>query len=205
MTKRIERSRIESGKVELPRKLGFLTADKVDFLSVTDRDGELSVEMPVAALSKLVKAKAELKALKGERKADAAGHVSALQAEREAHTETQAALAKAERRIKALTKKLEGATASSDSTAGAASKVGHGASLKAAKSAAAPGKAASQGNSKPVSSARSAGAPETDASVAVGSIAPAAPKKVSRKKAVAQAAEAVVAPEAPAEGPAALD
>jgi hypothetical protein len=33
MAKRIERSSIESGKVELPRKLGFLTADKVDFLS----------------------------------------------------------------------------------------------------------------------------------------------------------------------------
>ena len=180
-----------------------VTADKVDFLSVTDRDGELSVEMPVAALSKLVKAKAELKARKGERKADAAGHVSALQAERDAHTETQAALAKAERRIKALTKKLEGATASSDST-GAASKVGHGSSLKAAKTAAAPGKASGQGNPKPASSARSADAPEPDASVAVGSIAPSAPKKVSRKKAVAQAAEAVVAPEAPAEGPAAL-
>jgi hypothetical protein len=182
MTKKIERSRIESGKVELPRKLGFLTTEKVDFLSVTDRDGEFSVEMPVAALSKLVKAKGELKALKSERKSDAAGHASALGTEKDAHAETRAALAKAERRIKALTKRLEAGTSSDDSAT-------------AAKAAGGSGKAAGKGRG----AAADAGASST-----IESVAPAAPKKVSAKKAVAKAAEAVVAPEASTQGPAAL-
>jgi hypothetical protein len=188
MTKRIERSRIESGKVELPRKLGFLTANQVDFLSVTDRNGEFSVEMPVAALSKLVKAKSELKALKAEQKSAAAGHVSALQAEKDAHAETQVALAKAERRIKALTKRLEGASMSSEVAA----------VPQAMPAGEARGSTASQGAASAEAGTPSEGGP------LVNALAPAAPRKVSRKKVVAEAAEAVVAPAAAAEGPAAL-
>jgi len=204
MTKRIERNRIESGKIDLPRKLGFLTSDKVDFLSVTDRNGEFSVEMSVAALSKLVKAKGELKALKGEQKSAAAGHASALQAEKDAHAETQAALAKAERRIKALTKKLEGATPSKDAAAAGAAKATNGAVPKVAKTAAVPIKAAVKGQPRAAKSATAGAAPGNGTPSTIESIAPAAPKKVSSKKAVAKAAEAIVAPAAAAQGPAAL-
>jgi hypothetical protein len=195
MTKRIERSRIESGKVELPRKLGFLIADKVDFQSVTDRNGEFSVEMPVAALSKLIKAKGELKAFKGEQRSAAAGHASALQAEKNAHAETQAAVAKAERRIKALMKKLEGATPSNDAAAAAAARGASGAAPKAGNTAVAGRpKSAKSGTS---GAAAGNGTPST-------AIEPVAPKKVSSKKAVAKAAEAVVASAATPQGPAAL-
>ena len=204
MTKRIERNRIESGKIDLPRKLGFLTSDKVDFLSVTDRNGEFSVEMSVAALSKLVKAKGELKALKGEQKSAAAGHASALQAEKDAHAETQAALAKAERRIKALTKKLEGATPSNGAAAAGAARVANGAAPKVAKTAAVPIKTAGKGQPRSAKSATSGAAPGNGTPSTIESIAPAAPKKVSSKKAVAKAAEAIVAPAAAAQGPAAL-
>ena len=188
MTKRIERSRIESGKVELPRKLGFLTADKVDFLSVTDRNGELSVEMPVAALSRLVKAKSELKALKAEQKSAAAGHASALQAEKDAHAETRADLSKAERRIKALTKKLEGAPMSNE--------------VAKAPQTTASGKARGSTASKRAASAE-VEAPSDD-TPPISAVVPTAPKKVSPKKLVAKAAEDLVSPAAPGEGPAAL-
>jgi hypothetical protein len=110
MTKKIERSRVEAGKAELPKKVSFLTAEKVDYLFVFDRDGELSVEVPAAALAKLAKARGELKVLKGAQKQTDAAAVAALAAEKEAHAATQAALAKAERRIKALEKKLAAGT-----------------------------------------------------------------------------------------------
>ena len=202
MTKRIERSRIESGKVELPRKLGFLTAEKVDFLSVTDRNGEFSVEMPVAALSKLVKAKSELKALKGERKSVDAGHASALDAERDAHAETRAALAKAERRLKALTKKLELATPSNDEDERDAA-AATGSAPEAVKTANAPDRASGKGRTKSMKSPTGGGPEDTSPPSTTGSVAPAAPRKISRKTAVVQAAEAVVAPAAAPEGPAA--
>jgi hypothetical protein len=107
MTKKIERSRVEAGKAELPKKVSFLAAEKVDYLLVFDRNGELSVEVPAAALAKLAKARGELKALKGAQKQTDATAAAALAAEKEAHAATQAVLAKAERRIKSLEKKLE--------------------------------------------------------------------------------------------------
>lgn len=193
MAKRIERSRIESGKVELPRRLGFLTADRVDFLSVTDRDGEFSVEMAVAALSRLVKAKAELKALKGEQKLAAAGQATALQAEKQAHAETQAALAKAERRIKSLTKKLEEASMSD----GASS---------AARSVATPAKGAGKARLRASEAPKEAApdAPGGETAPALEASDPVAPKKVSRKSPVAEAVDTIVAPPAAPEGPGAL-
>lgn len=78
MAKKIDRSRIEAGKVELPKKLAFLTTDKIDYLAVHDRDGEFSVELPAAALAKLVKANSELKVLKGEMKTIGKMHADAL-------------------------------------------------------------------------------------------------------------------------------
>jgi hypothetical protein len=106
MAKRIDRARIESGKVALPRSLAFLTEQKVDFLSVTERDGEYTVELSVAALRRLVKAKADLKALKADQKQAGAEHASALAVERDAHTATQRDLASALRNIKKLTPKV---------------------------------------------------------------------------------------------------
>ena len=111
MTKKIERSRVEAGKAELPKKVSFLSTEKVDYLVVFDRDGELSVEVPAAALAKFVKARGELKALKGAQKQSDAAAATALATEKEAHQVTQAALAKAERRVKALEKKLEASAA----------------------------------------------------------------------------------------------
>jgi hypothetical protein len=107
MAKKIERSRVEAGKAELPRKLEFLSTEKVDYLLVLERDGDFSVEVPAGALAKLVKSRGELKAMKAAQKQALAAATSALAAEREAHQSTHAALAKAERRIKALEKKLE--------------------------------------------------------------------------------------------------
>ena len=67
MAKKIDRSRIDDGRFELPRKLRFLTESAVDYQSVTDRDGDWSVELSAGALQRLVKSKADLKALKAER------------------------------------------------------------------------------------------------------------------------------------------
>lgn len=64
MAKKIERSRVEAGKAELPRKLEFLSSEKVDYLLVLERDGDFSVEVPAGALAKLVKSRGELKAMK---------------------------------------------------------------------------------------------------------------------------------------------
>jgi hypothetical protein len=111
MTKKIERSRVEAGKAELPKKVSFLSSEKVDYLLVFDRDGELSVEVSAAALAKLVKARGDFKALKGVQKQSDAAAAAALAAEKEAHQVTQAALAKAERRVKALEKKLDASLA----------------------------------------------------------------------------------------------
>jgi hypothetical protein len=111
MTKKIERSRVEAGKAELPKKVSFLSTEKVDYLLVLDREGELSVEVPAAALAKLVKARGELKLQKGAQKQADAAAAAALAAEKEAHQVTQAALAKAERRVKSLEKKLEASSA----------------------------------------------------------------------------------------------
>jgi len=106
MAKKIDRARLESGRVELPKKLAFLLTEKVDFTSVTDRDGEWSVELSASALSKLVKSKTELKAVKGDQKKLATDHAAALAAQQQRLNELQAELAKAERRLKALDKKL---------------------------------------------------------------------------------------------------
>lgn len=111
MTKKIERSRVEAGKAELPKKVSFLTSEKVDYLLVFDREGDLSVEVPAAALARLVKSRSELKTLKGSQKQSDAAASAALAAEKEAHQATQAALSKAERRVKALEKKLQTSTA----------------------------------------------------------------------------------------------
>jgi hypothetical protein len=110
MTKKIERSRVEAGKAELPKKVSFLGTEKVDYLLVIDRDGDLSVEVAAAALAKLVKARGELKERKAAQKQSDAAAAAALALEKEAHLVTQAALDKAERRVKALEKKLEAST-----------------------------------------------------------------------------------------------
>lgn len=110
MAKKIDRSRIDAGLFELPRKLGFLTESGVDYQSVTDRDGDWSVELSAGALQRLVKSKADLKALKAQQKTALASSASELAQERTAHEETRTALAKAERRIKAIEKKLASAT-----------------------------------------------------------------------------------------------
>lgn len=109
MAKKIDRARIESGKVELPKKLAYLTSEKVDFLSIVDKDGQWTVELPAAALQKLVKAKADLKSSKAEGKKAAADQAAALLAEKDAHEATRQELAKAVRRVKALEKKLQAA------------------------------------------------------------------------------------------------
>ncbi|HET9646145.1 MAG TPA: hypothetical protein VFP68_22955 [Burkholderiaceae bacterium] len=117
MAKRIERSRIESGRVELPRKLAFLLEQKVDFLSLTDRDGDYTVEVSADVLKKLVKAKADLKAHKTDQKRASSEQKAELDAERAAHEETRAALTKAERRVKSLEKRLaSGSTEGADQT-----------------------------------------------------------------------------------------
>jgi hypothetical protein len=109
MAKRIERSRVDAGRYELPKKLAFLQAEKVDYVAIVDRDGDFAVELGAGALSKLVKARGELKAMKAESKTADAAASQALQSEKAAHAETQAALAQAERRIKSLQKKLDAA------------------------------------------------------------------------------------------------
>lgn len=110
MAKKIDRSRIEAGRFALPKKLAFLLEDKVDFLSVADKDGDWTVEVQAGALQKLVRSKAQLKALKAEHKLATGGHADALAAAEAEHGGTRAALAKAEQRIRALEKKLAAAT-----------------------------------------------------------------------------------------------
>ena len=112
MAKKIDRSRIDSGRVELPKKLAFLLSEKVDFISLTDRDGDWSVELSASVLAKLVKSKAELKAVKGEQKKLVTDHAAALNAQKQVLEEMEAELAKAERRLKALDKKLAAADGS---------------------------------------------------------------------------------------------
>jgi hypothetical protein len=113
MAKRIERARVEAGRFELPKKLAFLQTEKVDYVAITDRGGEYSVELGARALSKLAKARTELKALKAQIKTAATLASQALDAETAAHAQTQAALAKAERRIKALEKNAASAAPTS--------------------------------------------------------------------------------------------
>ena len=178
MTKKIERSRVEAGKAELPRKVSFLSTEKVDYVLVFDRNGDLSVEVPAAALAKLVKARGELKALKGAQKQADATAGAALASEKEAHQATQAALAKAERRIKSLEKKLE---ASTDKPA-----------------APAPAAAAAAPASAPAPAANAKSASKKSAKAVVAKKAPAA----KEPKAVAPAADSVatssaLAPEQP--------
>ena len=178
MTKKIERSRVEAGKAELPRKVSFLSTEKVDYVLVFDRNGDLSVEVPAAALAKLVKARGELKALKGAQKQADAAAGAALALEKEAHQATQAALAKAERRIKSLEKKLE---ASTDKPA-----------------APAPAAAAAAPASAPAPAANAKSASKKSAKAVVAKKAPAA----KEPKAVAPAADSVatssaLAPEPP--------
>lgn len=107
MVKKIERSRIEAGRYELPSKLSFLMSEKLDFLSVTDRDGQWSVEMPAAAVSKLARARTDLKTNKAAQKKVDAQHATDLQAEQMAHGETRKELDKLQRRLKALERKLD--------------------------------------------------------------------------------------------------
>lgn len=106
MAKKIERSRIDAGRFELPSKLAFLSTEKVDFLSVTDRDGQWSVDVPAATLQKLAKARANLKAIKAEHTMQLSERSAGLEAERSAHQATREELGKLQRRTKALEKKL---------------------------------------------------------------------------------------------------
>ncbi|SDP61609.1 hypothetical protein SAMN05216303_105339 [Rhodoferax sp. OV413] len=106
MAKKIDRARIDSGRFELPKKLAFLTSEKVDFTSITDTDGDWSVQVPAAALQRIVKTKAELKLLKASNKLTVGEHAATLAAANAAHEESQRALASATRKIKALEKKL---------------------------------------------------------------------------------------------------
>ncbi|MCR5864187.1 hypothetical protein [Aquincola sp. J276] len=121
MAKKIDRSRIEAGRFDLPKKLAFLLEDKVDFHSIAERDGEWTVEMPASALQKLLRSKAQLKALKAEHKLATGGHAEALAAVEAEHGGTRAALSKAEQRIRALEKKLAAATATAPMPAADAS------------------------------------------------------------------------------------
>lgn len=177
MAKRIDKARIDAGKVQLPRKLGFLTEQKVDYLSVTDRDGEFTVELSVSALNKLVKARNDLKALKADQKTAAAGHESNLAQEREAHEATKRELASAQRKLKKL-KPAEAAAPAKNAVAKKAAPAsdtaaaGNGSAKKTAPRKAAPSKAAS----KPAAAAPLTGGVENPAPVAptAGSAAPAA-------------------------------
>lgn len=119
MAKKIDRSRIEAGRFDLPKKLAFLLEDKVDFNSIADRDGEWTVELPLSALQKLVRSKAQLKALKAEHKLAAGTQADAQAAAEAEHGSTRAALAKAEQRIRALEKKLAAAAAAAATAAAA--------------------------------------------------------------------------------------
>ena len=107
MAKKIDRTRIEAGRFELPKKLAFLMEERVEFVSVTDKDGDWTVELPVAAVKKLLKARTDLKAVKAEHKLAGGQSAAALAAADAGHNETREALAKAERRIRALEKKLQ--------------------------------------------------------------------------------------------------
>jgi len=145
VAKKIDRTRIESGKFALPKKLGFLTSEKVEFVSISEQvDGSFNVEVSTAALSKLVKARGELKTIKADNKKAAADAAKVLETEKAAHDETRAALAKAERRIKALEKKMAG-------DVGGGSSVGNGKPAKPAKTKKAPAKPAAEkvGNGAP--------------------------------------------------------
>lgn len=171
MAKKIDRARIEAGRAELPKKLAFLVSEKVDFNSVTDKEGQWSVEISAGALHKLVKARGELKALKADNKKLAAQQASAADAERAAHEETRDALAKAERRIKALEKKL---AAQNEAAVPAADAV-KPARRKAEKPSLKSKGAAAEAPTPPVAPA--APAPQPTAKTAR------VPKKVSAKKA----------------------
>lgn len=106
MAKKIERSRIDAGRFELPTKLAFLANDKLDYVSVTDKDGVWSVEVPAVALMKLSKARADLKTSKLEHKKQLADQAAGLDTERAAHQATRDELVKLQRRTKALEKKV---------------------------------------------------------------------------------------------------
>lgn len=106
MAKKIERSRIDAGRFKLPTKLAFLANDKIDYVSVTDKDGVWSVEVPAVALMKLSKARADLKTSKLDHKKQLADQVAGLDAERAAHQATRDELVKLQRRTKALEKKV---------------------------------------------------------------------------------------------------
>lgn len=106
MAKKIERSRIDAGRFELPTKLAFLATEKLDYVSITDKDGVWTIEVPAVALIKLSKARADLKQSKLEHKKQLADQVAGLDAERAAHQATRDELAKLQRRTKALEKKI---------------------------------------------------------------------------------------------------
>lgn len=163
MTKKIERSRVEAGKAELPRKVSFLSTEKVDYVLVFDRNGDLSVEVPAAALAKLVKARGELKALKGAQKQADATAGAALASEKEAHQATQAALAKAERRIKSLEKKLEASTDKPAAPAPAPALAAAAAAPASAPAPAANAKSASKKSAKAVVAKKAPAAKEPKA------------------------------------------
>lgn len=182
MAKKIDRTRIEAGRFELPKKLAFLMEEKVDFVSVTDKDGDWTVELPVAAVKKLLKARTDLKAVKAEHKLAGGQSAAALAAAEAGHNETREALAKAERRIRALEKKLQtpAPTPAAQPTPAAEPAVSEAKPVKAA--------------TKKVEAPRSAaGRHETAADVPQVTIK-APPKKLSTKKptVVAQPASAAL-------------
>lgn len=115
--KRIKLDQVLSGKKELPRKLQFLADAKVAYSAVAHSEDtdEWTVELPLAAAKKLVKAAADLKELKAGQKvlSAQADQVPALLKDqaslaelRESSAATDAELKSARRRVKALEKEL---------------------------------------------------------------------------------------------------
>lgn len=138
--KNIDRSRIEQGRVVLPKKLNFLAVEKVEYLSVIDKDGEFSVVLSGPELQKLVKARQDLKAFKATmrlREKNNATEVSALKATVES---LQADLAKAAKRIGTLDKRAAGQKAATKAANKAEATVA--APVAAAEPAATPAKVA---------------------------------------------------------------
>ena len=197
-TKKIDRSRVDSGKVQLPKKLAFLTTEKVDYLSVTDRDGDFTVELPLAALAKLIKGRAELKALKADQKTAGKTHGDALAVEKAAHAETQSSLAKAERKVKSLTKAATPVLAPAPSPAPAASAVAPSKPTTPAKAkkAAKPLEAWPSYELKlspaPKAPAEAMDSAATVAAAPLATSEPQEPPKAVKRRAVAKAAEAAL-------------
>ncbi|HSI50651.1 MAG TPA: hypothetical protein VLA61_20470 [Ideonella sp.] len=133
MAKKIDRSRIEAGRFELPKKLAFLAEAKVDYTSISEAEDGWRVELPATAVAALAKLKASLKSLKADGKQVATVHADALSAVTAAHEVTRKELASAQRKIKALEKKLLASSATPVAAASAPAKVSEAVPAKPAK------------------------------------------------------------------------